>query len=98
MDDSAGRNDDELATSAGELLRVEAGELTADEIIDALDSGSRVIITVELFGSTTDIALRHDGGVYYCDTPTRLHKHGSEAEMRSCIERMGYGRTENDGE
>ncbi|AUX09458.1 hypothetical protein AArcSl_1832 [Halalkaliarchaeum desulfuricum] len=78
------------------IVRVNAGELTADEIIDALESGSRVIITVDLFGSTTDIALRHDGEIYYCDTPTRLHKHRQESEMRACIERMGYGRTEDE--
>ena len=78
------------------IVRVDAGELTADEIIDALESGSRVIVTVDLFGSTTDIALRHDGEVYYCDTPTRLHKHRLESEMRSCIERMGYGKTNDD--
>lgn len=82
----------------GELVRVRAGELTADEIITALESGSRVIVAIEMFGSTTDIALRHDGEVYYCDTPTRLHKHRTEAEMRSCIERMGYGRDEGDAE
>lgn len=96
--------DDELAGDGaepagdGDLVRVRAGELTADEIIAALVSGTRVIVTVDLFGSTTDIALRHDGEIYYCDTPTRLHKHQSEAEMRNCIERMGYSRSDRDAE
>lgn len=84
--------------SDDDVLRVDAGELTADEIVDALASGSRVLVAVELFGSTTDIALRYDGEVYYCDTPTRLHRHRTEAEMRTCIERMGYGRDASDAE
>jgi hypothetical protein len=38
-----------------------------------------------------EITLRHDGETYYCDTPTRLHKHQSTEEMRECLERQGYG-------
>ena len=73
-------------------LRAQAGELTADEILSALAEGRRVVVTTELFGSTYDLTLRHDGSTYYCDTPTRLHKHDDEAAMRECIERMGYAR------
>lgn len=77
-----------------EPLRADAGELSADEILSALRDGRRVVITTELFGSTYDLSLRHDGTTYYCDTPTRLHKHADEAEMRQCIERMGYASDE----
>lgn len=71
-------------------LRATAGELTSDEIIEALKNGRRVIITVEMLGSKTDVALRHDGDLFYCDTPTRLHKHDEVKEMRACINQMGY--------
>ncbi|MGM0592392.1 MAG: hypothetical protein ACQETI_12350, partial [Halobacteriota archaeon] len=54
--------------------------------------GRRVIIVTEMLGGEHEVALRHDGVTYYCDTPTTLHKHQSEAEMRECIERMGYGK------
>jgi hypothetical protein len=37
------------------------------------------------------MTLRHDGETFYCDTPTRLHKHEDPEEMRTCIEKMGYG-------
>lgn len=77
-----------------EPLRAQAGEMSADEIIDALREGRRVVIRTEMFGSSYDLTLRHDGTTYYCDTPTRLHKHDEEDEMRECIERMGYGRDE----
>ena len=77
-----------------EPLRIDAGELTADEIIEAMRDGRRVVVTADLFGDERDLTLRHDGETFYCDTPTRLHKHTDEAEMRACIEKMGYAREE----
>lgn len=73
-----------------EPLRVDAGELTADEIIEKLESGRRIVVRADLFGSTRELTLRHDGETFYCDTPTRLHKHTDSAAMRECIRRMGY--------
>ncbi|MFB6250301.1 MAG: hypothetical protein ABEI27_01210 [Halobellus sp.] len=75
-------------------LRIESGELTATEILDELREGRRVVVEAELLGGTHQLSLRHDGETYYCDTPTTLHKHDDEAEMRTCIENMGYGRAE----
>lgn len=71
-------------------LRVRAGELEADEILAALREGRRVRIVTELLGSEHEVTLRHDGHVFYCDTPTTLHKHESEEGMRRCIEEQGY--------
>jgi hypothetical protein len=76
-----------------EPLRVESGELSAEEILDALNAGRRVVILTEMLGETHEVTLRHDGTTFYCDTPTTLHKHDDEAEMRTCIDRMGYART-----
>lgn len=73
-------------------LEVDAGELTAEEIIDALRDGQRVVVTADLFGSEQKLTLRHDGETFYCDTPTRLHKHDDEAGMLTCIEKMGYAK------
>jgi hemin uptake protein HemP len=75
-------------------LTVDAGELTASEIIDALEDGQRVVVRVEMLGGVHDVTLRHDGTTYYCDTPTTLHKHPDVEGMRTCIEEMGYGRAE----
>jgi hemin uptake protein HemP len=77
-------------------LRIQAGELTAQEILDALQEGRRIVVRADLFGAEREMTLRHDGDTFYCDTPTRLHKHDEEAEMRSCIERMGYGRDDDE--
>jgi len=70
-------------------LRADAGELGA---VSALADGRRVVIVTELLGSEHEVTLRHDGSTFYCDTPTTLHKHGSEAEMRECIYKQGYAR------
>ncbi|MFD1685072.1 hypothetical protein [Halobellus litoreus] len=77
-----------------EPLRIESGELTGREILDALQSGRRVVVEAELLGGTHQLSLRHDGETYYCDTPTTLHKHEDEEGMLTCIEKMGYGRIE----
>jgi hypothetical protein len=71
-------------------LVVDAGELTADEILAAIRDGQRVVVKTSLFGTPKQITLRYDGDVFYCDTPTRLHKHTTEAEMRTCILKHGY--------
>ncbi len=73
-------------------LRIAEGELETDAIIDALRDGRWIVVTTTVMGEPHEVTLRHDGSTYYCDTPTRLHRHESEAEMRTCIQRMGYGR------
>ena len=77
-------------------LRIDAGERTADELIDALQDGRWVVVTTTIFEDEHEVTLRYDGSVYYCDTPTRLHRHESEREMRTCIRNMGYGAAAED--
>jgi len=72
-------------------LRVSSGELSTDELVTTLNDGQRVIVETEMLGSTHDVTLRFDGETYYCDTPTTLHKHDDEEEMRECIRQFGYG-------
>jgi hypothetical protein len=73
-----------------EPLRVRAGDLSAEEVLAALREGRRVLVETELLGSTHEVTLRYDGSVFYCDTPTTLHKHESIEEMRTCLEQQGY--------
>ncbi|KTG19994.1 hypothetical protein [Haloferax profundi] len=77
-----------------DLLRIESGELTADEILDALLDGHRIIVRAEMLGGIHEVTLRHDGSTFYCDTPTTLHKHEDEAGMRTCVMKMGYAKDE----
>lgn len=75
-------------------ITIDAGDLDADELIDRLNSGERVVVRTQFLGDTREVTLRFDGETYYCDTPTRLHKHADEAEMRVCIEKQGYARSD----
>lgn len=72
-------------------LRISTGELGVDAILEAINEGRRVVVTTTMLGEEYEVTLRHDGSVYYCDTPTRLHRHESESKMRTCIQNMGYG-------
>jgi len=72
-------------------LVVEAGEADVDELLDVLESGRRVRLRTEFLGSDHEGTLRY-GGTWYCDTPTRLHRHDSREEMRHCLEEQGYAR------
>lgn len=75
---------------------VDAGELTPREVLDRLKDGDRVIVRTEFLGSTQEVTLRWDGETFYCDTPTRLHRHDSESEMLACLEKQGYATPEDD--
>ncbi|TKX78923.1 hypothetical protein EXE53_18635 [Halorubrum sp. SD626R] len=77
-----------------EVLRVAAGELSADELIDALNDGRRILVDVEVAGGSHEVVLRYDGETYHCDTPTNLHRHADESEMRGCLDQMGYAAAE----
>jgi hypothetical protein len=73
-----------------EPLEVEAGERSIEELLAALDEGRRITVQTEFLGGEHEITLRREGDVYYCDTPTRLHRHESVEEMRTCIRKQGY--------
>lgn len=75
-----------------EPLVIEAGEMGAEELLATLEDGRRVVVHTEFLGAEHEVTLRHDGETYYCDTPTRLHKHDSADEMRECLRAQGYGR------
>jgi len=73
-----------------ESRTVAAGELHVEELLDALEAGERVVVRTEFLGSEHEVMLRYDGSTFYCDTPTRLHRHDSREEMRTCLENQGY--------
>ncbi len=73
-----------------EPLEIDAGDLSVEELLAALEDGRRITVRTEFLGSEHEVTLRHDGEVYYCDTPTRLHRHESAEEMRECIRKQGY--------
>ncbi|MFO7927712.1 MAG: hypothetical protein ACQET5_12340 [Halobacteriota archaeon] len=73
-----------------ESIVIEPGERTAEELLSGLQAGERFIVRTEVLGSLEELTLRFDGEIYYCDSPTILHKHTDEEEMRECIENLGF--------
>lgn len=72
-------------------LVVDAGDLTVEELMTAIEDGQRVVVRTEFLGSEHEVTLRYRDEIYYCDTPARLHKHDSASEMRHCLRQQGYG-------
>jgi hemin uptake protein HemP len=91
---------DGLITVPGErpdmtdTLQIEAGDLSVEEMLAEIEDGRHIIVSTEFLGSEHEVTLRHDGSIYYCDTPTRLHKHEDADEMRTCLRRQGYAADE----
>jgi hypothetical protein len=77
-------------------LVVEAGDMPPQELLTTLEEGRRIVVRTEFLGSEHEVTLRYDGDVYYCDTPTRLHRHDSSEEMQTCLERQGYAADDGD--
>jgi len=71
---------------------VTAGEMDTDALMETLKTERRIVVQTEFLGSEHEVTLRWDGDTFYCDTPTRLHKHDDEREMQTCLENQGYGR------
>lgn len=73
-----------------EPIVLEAGEWPSERIVAALEEGQRVVVHTEFMGSTYEVTMRWDGDTYYCDSPTRLHKHEDPEGFRGCLRRLGY--------
>lgn len=71
---------------------IEPGEHTAEELLSGLRNGERFVVRTEVLGSIEELTLRFDGDIYYCDSPTMLHKHTDAEEMRTCIENLGFAK------
>ena len=69
---------------------IDAGDCATDELVERIREGNRIVVRTEFLGNDHDVTLRWDGEHFYCDTPTTLHRHETEAEMRECIRKHGY--------
>ena len=77
----------------GGPVRVRPGDLTVEEILERLHAGERVVVEREVLGGVHEVTLRFDGGTYYCDTPTTLHRHDTAEAMRACLDEQRYGKS-----
>ena len=77
-----------------EPLRVARKEFSSEEIVDRLDEGQRVIVTVEALGIEREVTLRKTEGEYVCDTGLKLLTYETRDGMKQCIERLRLASSE----
>lgn len=71
-----------------ETIHLERKEYSSDRILEHLDSGKRVVITVEALGVEREVTLRKNDGEYVCDTGLKLMSYDDPQGMKNCIERL----------
>lgn len=71
-----------------EPVRISRKELSSDDVLEKLDEGQRVIVTVEVLGVTKDVILRKTDGEYVCDTGFKMMSYTDREDMKRCIERL----------
>ena len=71
-----------------EPVRISRKEFSSDEVLEHLDDGRRVIVTVGTLGVETEVTLRKTDGEYVCDTGFKLFTYERREEMKQCIERL----------
>lgn len=67
-------------------VRITDPEFTAEEVLELLDAGNRVLLTSEIVSPSTDVSIRKRDGEYLCDTGIKLLQHADREEMKRCIE------------
>lgn len=73
--------------SAGPI-RISRKEFSSEEVLDYLDDGRSVIVTMGKFGVEKEISLRKSDEEYVCDTGVKLLSYDDRDGMRECIERL----------
>ena len=71
-----------------ETIRVDRKEHSSDAIVEHLDAGHRVVVTVSALGIEREVTLRKNDGEYICDTGLKLMSYDDPGEMKNCIERL----------
>lgn len=71
-----------------EPVRIARKEFSSGEVLEEVDDGRRVIVTVEVMGVTKDVILRKTDGEYLCDTGFKMMSYEDRENMKRCIERL----------
>lgn len=71
-----------------EPVRMSRKEFSSEDVLDRLDDGQRVIVTVEKLGISMEVVLRKIDEEYVCDTGVKLMTYDEREGMKRCIERL----------
>ena len=69
-------------------IQITRKEFSSEDVLDRLDEGQRVIVTVTVLGVSMDVALRKADDEYVCDTGLKLMTYSDREGMKRCIERL----------
>jgi hypothetical protein len=69
-------------------VEVPRKEFSAEEAIDRIDAGQRVVVTVDVMGASRDVTLRKTDDEYVCDTGLKLLSYDDRDGLKACIERL----------
>lgn len=69
-------------------LEISRKEFSSEEVLDYLDEGRRVIVTMGKFGVEKKVSLRKSNDEYVCDTGFKLLTYEERDDMQDCIERL----------
>jgi hypothetical protein len=75
-------------TMSDEPVKISRKELSSDEIMERIQSGQRVIVTVEMLGVEREVTLRKTEDEYICDTGLKLMNYEEQDGLKACIERL----------
>ncbi len=73
---------------ADDTVRIDRKADSSDNILELLDSGKRVVVTVEALGVQREVTLRKNDDEYVCDTGFKLMTYDDRRGMKRCIERL----------
>ncbi len=71
-----------------ETVQIDRKDHSSEEILELLDSGRRIVVTVEALGVQREVTLRKNDGEYVCDTGFKLMTYDDRGNMKKCIERL----------
>ncbi len=71
-----------------ETVQIDRKDNSSEEILELLDSGKRIVVTVEALGIQREVTLRKNEGEYVCDTGFKLMTYDDRDGMKKCIERL----------
>lgn len=69
-------------------VEVPRKEFSAEEALDRIEAGQRVVVTVDVMGASRDVTLRKTDDEYVCDTGLKLLSYDDRDGLRTCIERL----------
>lgn len=69
-------------------IEVSRKEFSSEEVLDRLDEGQRVVVSVDVLGVERDVTLRKTDEQYVCDTGLKLMSYDDREGLRGCIEKL----------